>query len=180
MLERSYAGMGLRDLAAAIGLQVASLYNHIENKQELLFSILYDHMLQALAGVDAALKDVVDDPEQQLRTFVVFHITFHTSRPVEAGVCLSELRSLEGKGRKTVLALRDSYQARLAALIQNGIEKAVFRVEDPHLATLLILGAITGVLTWYDPEAGIPADAIAERYADLLLGGLRRRPRGRS
>lgn len=175
MLERGFSGMGLRDLAAQIGLQVASLYNHIENKQELLFSILRDHMREASKGLEARLALAGSDPERKLRAFILFHITFHASRPVEAGVCISELRSLEGAHRKAILAQRDAYEARLIQILEEGVDDGVFSIADCRLATRMVLGAITAVLGWYDAKAAISAEDIADSYADMLLDGLRLR-----
>jgi AcrR family transcriptional regulator len=38
--ENGYAGASLRDIARRVGIEVASLYNHIDSKEELLFRII--------------------------------------------------------------------------------------------------------------------------------------------
>ncbi|MDQ0126822.1 AcrR family transcriptional regulator [Pseudomonas lini] len=43
-----YKGLGMRDLAAAVGIQVGSLYNHIENKQALLYELISEYELDLL------------------------------------------------------------------------------------------------------------------------------------
>ena len=53
--ERGYEAMNLRQLAAAVGLQTASLYFHFRTKQDLLFGLIRDHMQTLLAETDAAL-----------------------------------------------------------------------------------------------------------------------------
>src|SRR4051812_41956512 len=44
IFEHGYSAMSLRDLAAEVGIQVGSLYNHISTKQELLFELVQDHV----------------------------------------------------------------------------------------------------------------------------------------
>ena len=173
--EHGYAGMSLRDLADRVGIKASSLYNHIDSKQQLLFLLIEHHMLLALQGVDAALADAGGNAEARLRAFVDFHIRFHTDRPVDAAICLSELRCLEGENRQAIVALRDAYEARLSRIIGDGVAAGAFRVPDARLATLAVLGAITGVLTWYRPSARLDPSVIATAYGDLLVDGLRGR-----
>ena len=65
--ENGYAGASLRDIARRVGIEVASLYNHIDSKEELLFRIIENtsvEMLEELhAAVDAAPPD---DPRERL------------------------------------------------------------------------------------------------------------------
>ena len=67
--------MSLRHLAAEVGIQVGSLYNHISTKQDLLFGLLHTHMESLLQHLEDALPPGMD-PEAELRTFVVFHAFF--------------------------------------------------------------------------------------------------------
>jgi AcrR family transcriptional regulator len=172
MHERGYAGMSLRELAGRIGIKAGSLYSHIESKQQLLSLILNEHMEQAVAGLDEALSSVGEDPIAALRAFIRFHLTFHTGRPVEAAVCLSELRCLEEPGRTQVMRLRRAYEARLDQIIAAGIEAGVFRRADPPLARMLVLGALTSVLHWYGDDGRLDTDTIAATYGDLLMNGI--------
>src|SRR3954465_14417789 len=94
IFEHGYAGMSLRDLAAEVGIQVGSLYNHISTKQELLFDLVQDHVNELLRQLDRAL-DGKQGSEEKLRAFVVFHVTYHMSRKREVFIANSELRSLE-------------------------------------------------------------------------------------
>ena len=128
-----------------------------------------------MQGVDAALADAGHDAEARLRTFVDFHIRFHTGHPVDAAICLSELRCLEGENRQAIVAFRRSYEARLSRIIEDGVAAGAFRVADARLATFAVLGAVTGVLTWYRPDGRLEPAAIAAMYGDFLVDGLRGR-----
>ena len=58
--------MSLRDLAAEVGIQVGSLYNHISTKQELLFDLVQDHVNELLRQLDRALEGQ-NGPEESPR-----------------------------------------------------------------------------------------------------------------
>ena len=44
IFEHGYEAMSLRQLAAEVGIQPGSLYNHISTKQDLLFDLVQDHI----------------------------------------------------------------------------------------------------------------------------------------
>src|ERR1700710_2022134 len=113
IVEHGYSAMSLRQLAAAVGIQAGSLYNHISTKQELLFDLVQDHVNELLRQLDLALEDK-NGPEERLRAFVAFHVSYHMSRKREVFIANSELRSLEPKNYDAIVALRSAYEQRLA------------------------------------------------------------------
>jgi AcrR family transcriptional regulator len=94
IFEHGYAAMSLRQLAAEVGIQSGSLYNHISTKQELLFDLIRDHINELLRQLDRALQEK-QRPVDKLRAFTAFHVTYHMTRKREVFIANSELRSLE-------------------------------------------------------------------------------------
>ncbi|HVI88792.1 MAG TPA: TetR/AcrR family transcriptional regulator, partial [Dongiaceae bacterium] len=103
--RHGYEGMSLRQLAAEVGLQQGSLYNHISTKQDLLMELLRRHMLDLLAALDQALAGI-DEPLARLRAFIAFHLHYHMTRQAEVFVINFELRSLEPENYAEIIALR--------------------------------------------------------------------------
>src|ERR1700734_3654085 len=101
--EHGYETMNLRQLAAAVGIQQGSLYNHIRTKQDLLFILIKDHMEKLLRELDTALEGEAE-PAQMLRNFVSFHVGYHVLRTQEVFISYSELRSLTRKNYKNIVA----------------------------------------------------------------------------
>ena len=58
--------MNLRMLAKTIGVQVGSLYNYIDSKQQLLFWLLKEAVERLLVEFDQRLGEI-DDPPTRLR-----------------------------------------------------------------------------------------------------------------
>lgn len=56
IFEHGYEAMSLRQLAAEVGIQAGSLYNHISTKQDLLFDLVQDHINDLLRELDLALE----------------------------------------------------------------------------------------------------------------------------
>ncbi len=171
IFEHGYEAMSLRQLAAEVGIQAGSLYNHISTKQELLFDLIQDHINELLRQLDRALQGK-EDPLEKLRAFVAFHVTYHMSRKREVFIANSELRSLEPKNYESIVALRGAYEQRLAGILADGVAKGVFEVADVQVATFAIIALLTGLCTWYRPGGRLTREAIVDAHEKLVLSGV--------
>ena len=166
-----YEAMSLRQLAARIGLQPGSLYNHIETKQDLLFDLIHNHMVTLLANLEEALAGI-DDPLKALEAFIAFHLTYHIERKREVFIGSSELRSLEPKSRRKIVALRRTYEDRLCAILKQGADRGLFKIEDVRVSAYAILAMLTGICTWYDAKGRIGRKKLIDIHTRLVLQGV--------
>ena len=171
IFEHGYEAMSLRQLAAEVGIQAGSLYNHISTKQELLFDLIQDHINELLRQLDRALAGK-EDPLEKLRAFVAFHVTYHMTRKREVFIANSELRSLEPKNYEAIVALRGAYEQRLAGILTDGVTEGVFEVADVQVATFAIIALLTGLCTWYRPGGRLTREAIVDAHEKLVLSGV--------
>src|SRR5689334_23685151 len=81
--RRGFEAMSLRELAAEVGIQAASLYNYIRTKQELLFDLVREHMENLLAQTDAALEKAPAGSTERLRAFIAHHVVYHLDKKQE-------------------------------------------------------------------------------------------------
>jgi AcrR family transcriptional regulator len=171
IFERGYEAMSLRQLAAEVGIQAGSLYNHISTKQELLFDLIQDHINELLRQLDRAL-DGKQQPAEKLRAFVAFHVTYHMTRKREVFIANSELRSLDPKNYEAIVALRGAYERRLAEILEQGVEDGVFEVVDVQVATFAIIALLTGLCSWYRPGGRLTREAIVAAHEKLVQSGV--------
>ena len=171
IFERGYEAMSLRQLAAEVGIQAGSLYNHISTKQDLLFDLVQEHINDLLRELDLALEGKAD-PVEKLRAFVAFHVSYHMTRKREVFIANSELRSLDAKNYDVVVALRGAYEQRLAQILTEGVSDGVFEVGDIQVATFAIIALLTGLCTWYRPGGRLTRDAIIAAHEKLVLSGV--------
>ncbi|WP_249148252.1 TetR/AcrR family transcriptional regulator [Bradyrhizobium jicamae] len=171
IFEHGYEAMSLRQLAAEVGIQAGSLYNHISTKQELLFDLVQDHINDLLRQLDLALAGKTN-PVESLRAFVAFHVTYHMTRKREVFIANSELRSLDSKNYEAVVTLRGAYERRLAQILDQGVSDGVFEVVDVQVATFAIIALLTGLCTWYRPGGRLTREAIVAAHEKLVLSGV--------
>jgi AcrR family transcriptional regulator len=166
-----FEGMNLRQLADAIGVRAGSFYNHIESKESLLHTLLLDTMRELDAGLSDAMAPATD-PVDALRRFVAFHIEFHAVRREEVFIGNAELRSLAPAHRRQIVALRDAYERRLAAVLRAGQRSGAFAPGDVRVATRAVIAMLSGVCTWYRPDGRLRVAQLVRQYTRMALGAV--------
>ncbi len=169
--EHGYEAMSLRQLAAEVGLQSASLYNHIKTKQDLLFKLIHNHMITLLEQTDAALSVATGNAEHKLRRFIHHHLTYHMAKKQEVFVANFELRGLDSRNYKTIISLRRDYESRLIAILDQGVAERSFDLTDTHVSAYAMLAMLTGACTWYKPHGRLSEEDVVELHTRMLLDG---------
>lgn len=153
----------MRQLAARVGVQPAALYRYFPTKEDLLFSLMREHM-EALLGAWETAASTAREPQAQLDAFVTNHIRFHLERRAATHVSNMELRSLSPDRLDVILALRNRYEAGLRGILREGAAAGVFTVEDAKLASMAIIQMITGVIVWFRPDERLSTEDITKTY----------------
>jgi AcrR family transcriptional regulator len=166
--ERGYHGTSIGDLAAALGIQKASIYSHIKGKEDLLAEL-------ALAGATAfheALDDVPADAPagERLRLALRAHLDVVDRQLDVATVWLQEWRYLGGPARETFLAERRRYERRVSDLFEAAVEAGDLRADlDVRHATLAFLSLGNWAYTWMTHQTDV--GQVADAFWSLLLTG---------
>lgn len=168
--ERGYHGTSVGDLADALGVQKASLYHHIDSKQDLLLETMRDG-----AGAYHAMLDGLPETAsatERIRLAIRGHLRLVAEQLDVATVFMREWRFLEGARRDEILAERRRYEERFRALFREGRELGELRTDlDESVAALLVLSALNWAYTWLD--AGRDTDELADRFHALVVDGMR-------
>jgi AcrR family transcriptional regulator len=175
--EQGYAATSVRDIARALDIQGASLYAHVTSKEDVLWAIVDRAASRFEASADAAAERArPNDHGARLAELARAHVRTITEDVGAASVFVGEWRSLGTDRRAAILERRDAYEGRFRDLIAAGISSGEFRMTDPALASMFVLGALNSIATWYDPTGRLPADRIADYAADLAVRTLAEDP----
>ena len=168
--ERGYHGTSIGDLAEALGVQKATLYAHIESKQDLLYETMRDGAAAFHAGLDGIPDEL--PATEKIRLALRAHLRVVAEQLDVATVFVREWRYLEGERREEFVAERRRYEERFRALFREGRELGELRTDlDDATAALLALSAANWAYTWLRP--GSDTDGLADRFTALLLDGMR-------
>lgn len=167
--QRGFYGTSIRDIAAAAGLQSASLYGHFPSKEHLLAEIVALGHEEHHRRLRSALLDGGSDPADQLRAFVRAHVLMHAEHPVLTMVSNNELHVLPSELASRALAFRQQSELLMVELIERGIALGRFAPPHPWMTAAAVLGMGIRVGNWFDPGLGLTPDEVADTYAELAL-----------
>jgi TetR/AcrR family transcriptional regulator, cholesterol catabolism regulator len=169
--QKGFHAASMQDIADAVNLRKASLYHHVNNKQEILVAILD----QALDLLIERMTEVMARPlstDEKLRQAMVSYLQGMLDHRELASVLLLEHRSLEPTLHARHVPRRDRFERLWRDLIQEGLDQGLFCCVDPGLAGRALLGVMNWTITWYRPDGSLSPEAIAAQYADFFLNGL--------
>ena len=168
--KRGFQATTLRHIAARVGIQVGSLYNHITSKGELLFEIMETVMLDLLE--DQRQQAQTADVVERMRLLVYHHVKFHGERAEEVFIGNSELRSLNRAQRQRIVGLRREYEQMFQKELEDGIRQGKFLPIDVQITAYGIIAMATWVSAWYSSRGRLSLEEIAEIYTAIVLRGI--------
>ncbi|WNZ80925.1 TetR/AcrR family transcriptional regulator [Pseudomonas sp. P105] len=128
-VAKGFKGVSLRHLASAVGLQVGSLYSHIDSKEALLFELIDDYERELLYVLFQRVGSE-GDPLERLRSYVDAYIRFLMDNFVGSLLARYEFRSLRLNDQDSVVLIRKKYQELLCGILQDGVAEKIFHVDS--------------------------------------------------
>lgn len=171
--EKGFAATSMRDLAETVGIEAASLYNHIRSKNEMLESICFD-----VANRFTIFMDELESGNQgtikKIDTLLRFHIKQMIETFEEVIVCDREWKHLDEPYLSNFHNQRRSYRKRFAAIIEEGISKNEIKRIDAPTAVLIMLHSVNGIESWHRSTAKISAKDLEDNMVLIMIDGLRK------
>lgn len=171
--EKGFKAASMRELAEVVGVEAASLYNHIKSKNELLHEICFsvaNRYNQKLEELETSEVSSLEKVETLLR----FHIEGMVHHFEEVFVSDREWKYLSEPYLSNFQNQRRSYRKRFAAIIEDGIRKKEIKKIDATTAVLIMLHAISGIESWHRSKQKISGEELEENMIAILVGGLKK------
>jgi AcrR family transcriptional regulator len=169
--KKGYAATSMRDLAQAVGMEAASIYSHIKNKEALLSSICF-RLADAFMDAKKEMELQTMPAPLLLQKAIEAHVRVITNNLDASAVFLHEWRHLSPEPLAEFIALRKAYENYLIRIIQQGKEEGKFQFEDEKIAVLSLLSGLNWIYDWYKPEGKLSPEQVAQNLSNLLLNGL--------
>lgn len=166
--RHGFEAVTMRQLAAEVGVQAAALYRYFPTKEDLLHSLMREHMEELAATWQSSRPDN-DDPVARLTSFVANHIRFHVERRHATHVSNMELRSLSRDNLTSILKLRTAYEKELRTILRDGADAGLLEVDDTGLTAMAIIQMITGVIVWFRPDERLSVDEVTATYLAMTM-----------
>lgn len=185
--RKGYDAATMKDIAAAVNLTAASLYHHFKNKDALFLAVLdagLTFVLEQLEPIAAAEERA----DVKLRRMIACHIIGVTNNRAVGAAMVFEIRELMTlpigidetgavdaeiiAARDAFFAQRDRFEGLFRQVVQEGIDRGMFRPVDVGIFVKLLLGAQNWVGVWFRPGGRLTGDEIAQLMAGMLINGI--------
>ncbi len=166
--DKGFFGTSMTDIADKLGVKAASLYNHIDSKQEILAEITQDTMRTLIEEHEKAVSSTEDSVEQ-IRRAMQTHVRWHARHPREVKIGNSEINSLEEPVRTELIEARHRYSEAWKEMIQRGVDQGDLETPSVRLATYALLEMGIGVALWFREGGSLTETEVAYIYGDLAV-----------
>jgi AcrR family transcriptional regulator len=161
----------VRDIASAVGLGAASLYNHMGSKDELLTTICFkcaNEFLDGLKEIDVASKST----ENKIRELIKLHIEIALHDKSSVTVFNDEWRYLQEPRLSAFLSLRRNYESAYLRIIREGIKEGILKDIDPYLMFQTILSSLRWLHLPGVRKINLKEEELTEQITSIIIKGI--------
>ena len=172
--QQGYASTSMRDIAAEVGIQAASLYSHFASKDEIVGEVLRLGVEQVFNDVRTAVTALGPEADARLvlRTAIHAHLLAFWERQDYTSANVRIFGQLPTHLRDAHLPTRDAYERYWDSLLKQGVRQGLLEPRrNLKLARLFLLTALNGSLDWFQGNAA-SVRSVANELTGLLLDGL--------
>ena len=171
--ERGFAATSMRDLAETVGIEAASLYNHISSKNEMLETICFDVANRFNTHLDE-LELTSQKILKKIETLLRFHISQMIDQFEDVTVADREWKHLAEPYLSNFHNQRRTYRKRFAAIIETGIIRNEVKKIDAPTAVLILLHSVNGIESWHRSQAKISRQELEDNMVTIMIDGIRK------
>ena len=172
--KKGYAATSTREIAAALGIQQASLYHHIGSKEDLLYKLCVSSLEQLLTDVRSKIGEV-EDPLGRIYVLMRAHLTTLLSYQMRHVTMLTQLRAMSERHYSEILALRKSYADLVRTVLEEAQGAGALRADVPvKYLNLALLNILNWAVVWFRRDQELQADRLTDLFAPIYLTGAAR------
>lgn len=168
--KKGYSAVTMRDIAQAMGIKAASLYNHIQSKQQILSEIIIaigEEFTQGMEEIVAAELSSIEKLEQIIR----LHVRITMKNPSRMATMNNDWMHLEGQ-LDYYLSLRRNYEDSFRQILEIGIEKGELKQVNPEIMLFSILSTLRSLYLWIPKKEDIIKENLLGKLSNVLLTGV--------
>ncbi len=158
----------LDQVAEQMGMTKPFIYAHFSSKTELLAAICAQGIGVSLQAIDRAMASDGTSRER-LAAFANDFMLAVLESQKHIAIYTREEKNLESSDRERIQNMRREFDRKLIGLLDQGVAKGEFNIEETALAALAIGGIASWASVWFRPGGRLAAQDIAQRMADFML-----------
>lgn len=168
--EKGYSAVTMRDLATAMGIKAASLYNHINSKQDILKAIIISLAEEFTKGMKI-IQASNDTCTEKLKNIVVLHVTISSENIYGMASLNNDWMHLEEQ-LNYYLKLRKRYEDDFLSIIEEGISSSEIKATNPEIIMFSMLTTLRSLYIWIPKKEELNREDLAKNLSEVLIHGI--------
>lgn len=174
--RHGFRGTKIGDIAAAVGVDRATIYYYVGGKEELFHQAVGDAVERNCLRAETILAGE-GTPAEKLRTLVTeLMVSYAENYPYLYLYLQEDLGALAPRSQwgRTMARYNKRYENVVVAILEDGVADGSFGIDtEPWVVAYGVIGMVAWSNRWFSPhETTVPAREIGAAYADTLIGGL--------
>ncbi|WP_396174799.1 TetR/AcrR family transcriptional regulator [Flavobacterium sp.] len=169
--EKGYSAVTMRDIAQAMDIKAASLYNHIKSKQEILVLII----IEIAEEFTNTMNQVVNSSEttiKKIEKIIQLHLNI-TLRDANALACLNnDWMHLADAELTYFIKMREDYEENFRTIVQKGIADGEIKNLNLEVIIFSTLSTLRTLYLWYGKKKSPEPAVLKSNMIQVLLNGI--------
>lgn len=169
--EKGYSAVSMRDIAKAMDMKAASLYNHIKGKQEILSVIIMDVASAFTEGMEGVTNSP-KTPLEKIEEVISLHIDITVNHSQAIAALNNDWMHLEGKDYLSFVAMREAYEEGFRSIIKEGIKENQIKANHPEVILFSILSTLRTLYLWNEKRGKLEVNILKKDMVTVLIRGI--------
>ena len=168
--KKGYSAVTMRDIAKTMGIKAASLYNHIQSKQDILKTIIISIAEEFTTGMEL-IKASNTNSLEKLHQIVVLHVNITSRNTYQMAALNNDWMHLEDQ-LDYYLSLLQNYEDDFINIIKSGIEAKEIVNSNPEIIMFSILSTLRSLYLWIPKKEDLDQNELANNLSNVLIKGI--------
>lgn len=168
--EKSYPQVSMRTIAQELNVKAASLYNHIQSKDEILEGIIFKLVDSFMLSIDVTSKKPINTG-QKLEEIIKTHIDIAVESPNSFATLNNDWIYLKGDKREEFITSRISYEKQLETILLHGMQSKELKEVNPKIMIYQLLSPLRNIHQW-NRKNYMTTEELKSQLPQLILGGI--------
>lgn len=168
--KKGYSAVTMRDIAKAMGIKAASLYNHIKSKQEILSEIIIS-LAEQFTEQMKIIKNSDDNSIDKLKQIVALHVNTTSNNQFGMASLNNDWMHLEAE-LEYYLKLRKNYENDFRGIIEEGIQGSELINGNPEVMLFSLLSTLRSLYIWLPKKEDLDIDKFTTELSLVLINGI--------
>jgi AcrR family transcriptional regulator len=167
-------GLTMDAIAREAGVAKGTIYTYFRNKQDLVKEAIEATILPMIEMLNDILKSELS-PDRKLTSLTLNHLLYYEQHRDFFGIFVHDRQAASQRLKRYRSCHYQQFLESVASVIQDGIDKQIFRNRDPNkLAAMLIEADIAIIFQRLLSEQSGPVEEDASLITETFLHGIQR------